>query len=87
MTRCRCACKVKMRRVPATNVEVVKKCVTYSRCVFVAHASYYVVMSSVCRLYHIFTHYLINGTIFGEGVGGKVIELKIDIDFLYNFEI
>ena len=36
------------------------------------------------RLYSIFTHYLINGTIFFFG-GGGVLKHKMYVDFLYNF--
>jgi len=35
------------------------------------------------RLYNIFPHYLINGTILVEG--GGFTEHKIRFDFLYNF--
>jgi hypothetical protein len=51
--------------------------VTYSECVFVdlffparkAHAPYHIVMCSLPgRLYHIFPHYLTNGTIFGKNI-------------------
>jgi len=42
-----------------------------------------IILSSVpVWLYHIFLHYLINGTIFGKE---KIIERKICVGFLYNF--
>ena len=54
--------------------------VTYSGCVFAAHAPYYVVFG--CTIF--FLHYLITGTIYE---GGGVSEFKFSFDFLYNFVI
>jgi len=63
--------------------------ITYSECVFVAliiqHAKrmrHTILLLWPVRLYHIFPHYLINGTIFGK----KVIQGKICVlDFYTNF--
>ena len=46
-----------------------------------AHAPY----CQLCpfRLYYIFPHYLINSTTFGGG--GKLLNIKLCFDFLYNF--
>ena len=64
--------------------------ITYSECVSIAlvihfakaHAPYHTVQLWPVLLYHIFVHYLINGTIFG---GKKIIKHKMCVFFSTTF--
>ena len=86
-----CSINATLRRVRVTLVAVEKQCVAYSECVFRSQP-YLPSTQCACavlyhhlwpiRLYCIFPHYVINGTIFEK----NVIEHKhAYFDFLYNF--
>ena len=75
---------VTVRRVRATTVTLQKQSITYSECMSVALVIRLAKRCAVsychlwpARLCHIFPHYLINGTIFGE----KVLSIKCVLGF------
>ena len=80
-----------LRRVRVTTVAVGKQCLTYSECVsvtLVIHSAkrmrlFYCHPWSA-RLYHIFPHYLINGTIFGKRLLNIKCVLIFSTTFVWN---
>ena len=83
-------CDVTSRRVRASivAVKIAIKYYIFRMCVCSlrhltckAHAPYCHLWPA--RLYNIFPHYLINGTIFGGEGGG--LKIKMRFDFLYKF--